>query len=197
MPQVLLWLVIWFTVWILFNKVFKEKTTTAKGQIVISLFFFLPSVLVMKIFALSPKVLFFLLISLAASLVASGLYILLQSNKIIRTKHQPSIYLMAASFNVLFQQTMIYVLVNIFSSFALNYFQIILLTGLFFGFIHSPVLLLKNVDLRKENFILSIIGGVLFPYIILSFPFGIIYCYLIHFCYYLLKSLTVRNEASI
>lgn len=197
MPQILKWVIVWFIIWCSYNRVFKEKKITNRGQLIISLFFLTSFILTAILFKLSSILLILLSIPLIVAITISIIVFVSQNKGLLHLKHKPTLYLFATSFNVLYQQTMIFILVDLISNFISNNLYTVLFLGFFFGLVHSPVLLMKEIKIRKEVFTLSIFAGAVFAFIMLNFKFGIIYSFILHFSFYIYKSFTLKDEATI
>jgi len=91
-------------------------------------------------------------------------------------------YAISKSFNVLFQQTLILASIFTLLDMGISTFQIIVLFAAGFGIAHIII-----VDHKKPYTLLVIIasffGGGIFSYLILFFPYGFFYSYLLHWLF--------------
>jgi len=91
-------------------------------------------------------------------------------------------YTVSKSFNVLFQQSLILASIYSLLDIGLKPFQIVMLFAVVFGIAHIFL-----VDHKKPYtlfvIIASFFGGGLFSFVILFFPFGFIYAYLLHWLF--------------
>lgn len=97
----------------------------------------------------------------------------------IYTSSLSSRYTISKSCNVLFQQTLILASIYTLLDMGLYSFQIVLLFAVAFGVAHIFL-----VDKKKPNYLLVVIasffGGGIFSFLILFFPYGFIYSYILH-----------------
>jgi hypothetical protein len=101
----------------------------------------------------------------------------------------------AQSANILYQQMMLVLLLSLLASFMTSVY-LFLVGGIFFWLTHAPVLL-TGIKYRKQYFIASLIGGLAMSLLIVSFESGYLFSYTLHYLFYFLLSLHVKNEAII
>jgi hypothetical protein len=197
--MLLFWIVDWYLVYILYNLFFKEKKISDSGQIKRSLLFltaFVFSIFVFKDF-------FFLKIEIKWSLFLAGLILLtnlvfyLLQVKIGKFgKSKKTLFMFAQSADLLYQQTMIILLISLVRNFF-NPTHLILTTGFIFGLMHSPLFFMNRIKYGKLYVALSFIGGWVMCYLILFVNIGYLLSYFIHYSYYLAMSLHQKDEATI
>ena len=93
-------------------------------------------------------------------------------------------YLMSKSFEILYQQVLIIVLVLMLHSFGLNLFYITIIFAIMFGFGHLPAFKFHKDIFGLIIFIAALSSSFLFPYLILNFKYGFIYTYIAHWLFY-------------
>ncbi|OIO40744.1 hypothetical protein COU56_05105 [Candidatus Pacearchaeota archaeon CG10_big_fil_rev_8_21_14_0_10_31_9] len=98
--------------------------------------------------------------------------------------HLDKRYLISKSFDILYQQILIIVLVFLLKNQGLNLIWISILFALIFGFGHIPAIRLNKSFFGTLIFLASIISSFLFPYLILTFKYGFIYTYMAHWLFY-------------
>lgn len=94
-------------------------------------------------------------------------------------------FLLAKSFDILFQQLLFLILVISLREVIPNKEVIILVAGFVFCIVHLPLLVIKYNVLSTYFVVASFFAGLLFSSLILSLPYGFIYSYILHWCFYL------------
>lgn len=105
-------------------------------------------------------------------------------------------YLISKSFDILFQQIALLCLILSLRELISSSFQIILLVGVIFGLIHIPLLKTKYNKIAPYFIIASFFAGVVFSFLILLLPYGLIYSYAIHWCFYAIAGLLINIRSS-
>ncbi len=98
-------------------------------------------------------------------------------------------YLISKSFDILFQQVMIMIMVTLLSQQNYSLLQIMLYFVLLFGIVHVFALFSAGKIFGTYYLVASIIGAVVFPILILKVSYGFVYSYIIHFFFYSISSL--------
>ncbi len=98
-------------------------------------------------------------------------------------------YLFSKSFDLLFQQTMIVIMVLWLSQHNYQLSQIILYFLLLFGLIHLFAFFPAGFFFGTYYLIASFIGALIFPILILTVDYGFVYSYILHFSFYTFSSL--------
>ncbi len=90
------------------------------------------------------------------------------------------------SFDLLFQQILILVLISIPLNNNYNYWEITLIVALFYGFLgHIGFILSSDYLIGILLSFISIIGGIIFVFLILEVKHGIVFSYIVHWFFYL------------
>lgn len=97
-------------------------------------------------------------------------------------------YLVSKSFDILFQQVMIVVMVMWLSQQNYSLRDIILYFLLLFGLVHLFALFPAGKIFGTYYLISSLIGAVIFPILILKVNYGFVYSYIVHFFFYSISS---------
>ncbi len=98
-------------------------------------------------------------------------------------------YLFSKLFDILFQQVMITVLVLWLSKEFFSMTQIIIYFILLFGIVHLIGISIAGKIFGTYYLIMSLIGAVIFPILILNVNYGFVYNFIIHFLFYSISSL--------
>lgn len=94
-------------------------------------------------------------------------------------------FLLAKSFDILFQQLLLLSLVLSFRTEGFNILQIISLVTIFFGLSHVFLLGIRSDKITFWFVLASFFAGAIFSSLILLSPYGFIYSYLIHWSFYI------------
>lgn len=97
-------------------------------------------------------------------------------------------YLISKSFDILFQQTLIFILVILLSEQGIDLSKIVLVFVLVFGIIHVVNIPVAGKLFGIYYFIASVIGAFLFPILILKVEGGLVYSYILHFFFYTISA---------
>lgn len=95
-------------------------------------------------------------------------------------------YLVSKTFEILFQQTCIIVLVSLLAQAGLSLLAIMFLFFLLFGASHLPLFLTGNWIWATYYIVFSALSGFIFPPLILKLSSGFIYSFIIHWLFYTL-----------
>lgn len=93
-------------------------------------------------------------------------------------------FLVSKSFDILYQQLLIIVLVFLLSNLGLNIILISIIFAIMFGFGHIAIIKMYKGFFGKLIFFAAIVSSFLFPYLILNFKYGFVYTYIIHWLFY-------------
>ncbi len=94
-------------------------------------------------------------------------------------------YLVSKTFEIIFQQTCIIVLVSLFAQAGYSMFIIMLLFCLFFSVSHVPLFLTSRRRWACYYIVSSALAGFIFPPLILRVPSGYIYSFIVHWIFYI------------
>jgi len=94
-------------------------------------------------------------------------------------------YIISCSFELVYQQTLILMLVTILHDEGLSLIRIIIIFSLIFVPIHA-LMFIKDRFSGAYYTTASLFGAVVFPALILSFENGIIYSYIVHLAFYMI-----------
>ncbi len=92
-------------------------------------------------------------------------------------------YLFSKSFDILFQQIMISIMISLLLEAGLSPFRLIVAYIFVFGIIHLPLLWAENYFWGSYYATLAMLSALVFPLIMVNY--GAIYSYLIHWIFYL------------
>lgn len=93
-------------------------------------------------------------------------------------------YMLVKSFDILFQQSAFLSLVLLLQETYLRDSIIIFLSAVIFGLTHIPLLLMKENNIIKYFVFGSFFGGFIFSYLILTYAYGFVYAYILHWSFY-------------
>lgn len=198
---------LWILFWIAFKAVYyllaqKELNYLTHYQAA-SLYFFSASCLVIfvfysqimpfiKNFSLTPFLLLilFFLVNVLSYKTAKIIF----TKQLNNFKH-PNIYfarmsyryMLAKSFEILFQQLLIIALVSFLLELRVSFNLMVLLFALLFSLIHLPLVKIKNVFFGIYFTLAALISAVFFPFLILYIPTGYVYSYILHWLFYLVS----------
>lgn len=196
MNQLIIWLIVWVSVWAAWNLFFRQLFRGRNKQYIISGVFFLASfVAVLLLFntylqPFLPGLILGFLITTFIGLLSSDIKTLL--TKIKSGKY----FLLFHPFNILFQQAMILTAVKILNVyFGKGYHDYFF--GILFMLIHVPVIFIKRAKLRYYFVALSVLGGMLFSYLIRNYTYGLTLSYLVHYFLYILFIYYLRDQNKI
>ncbi len=197
MKEIIIWFVIWFFVWGILNIYFKWKWEALKSKKYVprGLFFLFSFavtyyVFYQRLFIFSGQLLFSLVLT-------NFVGIILSINKKYYSKFfKDRFFILFQSFNILFQQSSILVLMLLLKEFLGNTYNDIYF-GMIFFVIHTPLLLLKWVKLKYYLLMSCFIGGWLFSYFNFSYQYGLIISFLIHYLVYVWEMYYLKDEAKI
>lgn len=101
-------------------------------------------------------------------------------------------FLIAKSFDILFQQILFLSLLVSLKGLLVQNSLIILICGVIFGTVHLPLLVIKHNALAIYFVIFSFFAGILFSYLILFLPYGFIYAYILHWSFYIFIGVVIN-----
>jgi len=98
-------------------------------------------------------------------------------------------YLFSKSFDILFQQTQILILVMLLFNSGFSLVKIVIIFSVLFGLVH-----VFNIPLAGKRFgwyyvLASFLAGILFPLLIINFDYGFVYSYILHWVFYLVSAI--------
>ena len=93
-------------------------------------------------------------------------------------------YLVSKTFEIIFQQTCIIVLVSLLGQVGYSMFIIMLVFCLLFSVSHVPLFLTSRRRWASYYIVFSALAGFIFPPLILRVPSGYIYSFIIHWLFY-------------
>lgn len=190
---------LWFLVWFIYNRYLKERKITDAGQILISIFFAFSTALVFHFYQdflpiLSPHLIIIVFIIFIFDIILR--HFSWKFKFIWKFKSKKTLYLTSTLFNILFQQAVLNAAIR-YLSLLLPVSTSILIFTILFGLVHSPLLFMRHVADREIDVGGAFILGLISSYLILSFPMGYIYSFLIHYGFYVIYSMRIDNEARI
>lgn len=199
--QIVLWIFLWFVGWGGWYLIPKNKRDYIKNYLIVSIYFCLISFILIYFFKgimeqiyskLSLVPITILIIFFIINFLAFFI-----SNKVLRKPiefiekyskvHYIKMdyrYLLSKSFEIFFQQILIISLIFILYQQGLNLYWITLIFIFLFGFAHIPMLKIGQGIFGKIIFVASIVSSFLFPFLILTFDYGFIYTYILHWLFY-------------
>lgn len=100
-------------------------------------------------------------------------------------------------FDILFQQTMVAVMVNIFLDSRVKF--PLLLAGLSFGFVHFPLLFVRRLPFKWSAIVVGLAfgGGIAFSYLIGGVEYGRLISFIIHGIFYYILALVTGKGSQI
>jgi len=98
-------------------------------------------------------------------------------------------YLFSKSFDILFQQVQILVLVLLLFNSGFSLVKIVIIFSALFGLVHVFNIPLAGKYFGLYYFLASILAGVLFPLLIINFKYGFVYSYILHWIFYLISAI--------
>lgn len=99
-------------------------------------------------------------------------------------------FIIAKSCDIFFQQLLILSLIISLQQVILNTFFVIIISGVVFGLVHIPLLLIKYNSLAIYFVLAAFFAGALFSFLTLSLPYGFMYSYMVHWSFYILVGIT-------
>ena len=100
-------------------------------------------------------------------------------------------YLLSKAFEILFQQTLIVLLVSFFIELKMPLKRAILTFVALFGAAHVAALLIHGGVFGTYFLVFSIIGAFVFPELIERVNYGFVYAYIIHYGFYIVSGLAI------
>lgn len=98
-------------------------------------------------------------------------------------------YLVSKTFEILFQQTMLWILVLMLREAGFGVRELTLVAVPVFGIVHVPIAMLVGRFFGIYYFVSSLFAGLIFPYVILTWPDGFLWSLICHWGYYLVSQL--------
>jgi hypothetical protein len=192
-------IIFWCLIWYIYNRYLKERKISDSGQILIALFFAFSVSVVFHFYQdilprLDPRLICVVAAMFILDLILKNVHWMFKF--IVRFKSKNTLYLTSTIFNILFQQSVINVMVFYFHTMFSTGLTVVVFT-LLFGILHSPLLFMKHVADREIDVIGSFILGFLSSYLILNFSLGYIYVYIIHYLFYIVYSMRIKDESLI
>ena len=214
--KLILWLVIWFSVWAVFYFISSGKMNYVEKYKLTAVFFLLVSILIVIFFykdlylliklnfpfaPLVSLVILFIFNSFAYRYVdkffpdykkafeADGtLYFAKFDNK----------YLFSKSFEIFYQQIMIALLSIWLAESGLSFFAIGFVFALVFGLGHILLFFYSRKSVGLFFLIASVISSFVFPFLILMVQWGFIYSYIFHWIFYIIAGfIFIRSTKSL
>lgn len=199
--KLLFWIAIWILGWIGFLVLNKKGIDYIKKYYLTSLYFLFMSLLPVIIFWEDFSSYNFQWEFLPILLIASTFILnILMYNYIRKNYKKPeklikqnplnfflrleNKYLVSKSFNILFQQVMILILVILLKQ-SLSLDKIIISFAIFFGLGHLFLSFFMGKFFSIFFTIFAVLSAIIFPIIILYVPSGFIYTYIIHWIFYI------------
>lgn len=183
MKELIIWIVLWLSTWIVFigfvRPLFKRYDFIR--FLFNGIYFLCLSTLSFQLFRFSNYELF-QLITISFATIVLG-YILLKTKKYIcHLQRKMKYFLVFHPLNILFQQSMIFTAINLLKNYLTNYHDVYF--AFLFLLLHLPIILLKHVKIKSVYILASFIGGYLFSFLISSYKLGLLYSFLLHYLAY-------------
>lgn len=197
----LIWVVFWFLVWAGIFYLISKGVDYISHPFLFSIYFlffslfpiyffrqqFLP---LLEDFSILPFIVLFLVLVVTLLIYHITRKYLRPPTKLIK-RYPNSVflridskYVIPKSFEILFQQSLIIVFVILLSSLGLNMGWLMLTFAIFFGAIHAFLIKTEGLVIGSYFTVTSILGGLLFPPVILLLPYGFVYSYTLHWFFY-------------
>jgi len=197
----LIWILFWLVGWSGIFILPKRWSDYIKNYIIISIYFFAVSILILYIFhdIIQPifnSITIFPFVILVLFFLINFLSYYFSNNFLKRPVELLGKYsgvdflkldyryLLSKSFEILYQQVLIIVLVLILHGFEISLIYITIIFAVMFGFGHIPALRLHKDIFGLIIFLAALSSSFLFPYLILNFKYGFIYTYIAHWLFY-------------
>jgi len=195
------WVLFWTLGWLGIHFLPKERTNYEKNYIFVSVYFLIISVIMIfyykdiiyEIYKYLNFFSFFLIVGFFVFNLLSyrfaNKYLIRPAEKLLKYAdiyylHFDKRYIISKSFDILFQQILIIVLVFLLRNNGLNLLWISILFAIMFGVGHIPALRLHKSFFGILIFTASILSSFLFPYLILTYKYGFVYTYIAHWLFY-------------
>jgi hypothetical protein len=201
--KLVVWLAIWFLVWLTYYFLSNKKMNYVKQYPLTAGFFFLVSFALVTVFS---KDLYFL-IKPGFQILPFLFLILLFIFNAVAYRYIGSVfpqykkafeldgtlyfakfdnkYLFSKSFEILYQQIMIALLVIWLISSGFSFIIAVLIFAIFFGLGHVLLFFYYKKSVSLFFLVASIISSFVFPFLILKVEWGIIYSYIFHWIFYI------------
>jgi hypothetical protein len=198
----IIWILSWFIGWGALYHIPENKRNYTRNFITISIYFSIVSFIVIYLFKdiiypLAGRISYIPLFILAFFFLINFLTYFF-SNKFLKKpihileKYSDISYLdldyrylVSKSFEIFFQQILIVALVFLLNEQGINLYWITLIFAILFGFGHLPMIRLQKGFFGFLVFVASIAASFFFPFLILTFEWGFIYTYILHWLFYI------------
>jgi len=202
------WIFLWLTGWYLWLFLFKKGLNYIKTYRLSALYFFVLSTISSFLYRNHltnflfkiPIRLFPLILIPIFYILLFGIYYFSQKifdKKILRSHFNKNIlvammnynYIFSKSFDILFHQLLFLCLVLSLGNIISNNSLVIFTSAFAFGLVHLPLLFIKYNRLAIYYVPASFLAGLIFSSLIIIFPYGFVYSYMIHWNFYVLVGL--------
>ncbi len=202
--NILAWLLLWFGGWYGWVKMLKRGMNYITSYRITTLYFIFLSFISWRLYhghlsaffsSLPAKVMpiyfliffFVLLVSIYffSHRIFDKTLLASQFNRKIFAATMDYRFLFAKSFDILFQQISFLILVLLLKDVVVGTGTIVIFSGLIFGIVHLPLLILRHHVLVPYFVIASFFAGIIFSFLIVTLPYGFIYAYCLHWSFYI------------
>jgi hypothetical protein len=197
----LIWIVFWFVGWGVLMIIFKKRSDYIKNFIFVSVYYLVVSFIIIFSFRnifgeIYNKMTIFPLVILLVFFIINFLEFFFSNRfltkpiKFIEKFSEVTFlrmdyrYLISKSFDILFQQLLIIVLILIMYKSGMGIILITVIFSFLFGFGHVPIIKIHKTFFGYFYLAASLFSSFLFPYLIIHFKYGFIYTYIAHWLFY-------------
>lgn len=185
--NLIIWLFLWFSTWILYNLLFKKWLKANKNLTLYrATYFIIPTLISISTFRgfITPKLIYLFL----GFLLTSFLGLLIHQYKFLNRNIETRIsFLYSLPFNLMFQQVMFVSAIYIVQ-------DINIYVGLLGVIAHLPIILLKWVKLKYLYLLLIFVGCTSFYSIVRNINYGVVISFLVHYSAYLGFLIYLKND---
>jgi len=207
--DVLVWLLVWVASWGLYGLMLRRQINYVERFPITSVFFLTISILIAILFrgtlaqVVTGFVIFPFIAIAFAYVLAIAIYYLSHrylkkpERLIAENPHEHFLaldyrYLTSKSFELMFQQVMIVLLILTIHSLTTTMVNVMVIFGVVFAVAHVPIYRLIGTSSKKFKlvyFVASLMSAIVFPLLILRVSYGFVYSYIIHSSFYALCAL--------
>ncbi len=201
LTDLIYWIIFWLLGWGIFFLLWKKYLHYILHPFLVALHFLLFTILSIILFkkeliplvdgfTIVPFALLFLVIMITIGVYFLSHSYLTRPTKLIEKYPREFFlamdyrYMFSKSFEILFQQVMVVILVLLLWEEGLNIVSICALFATVFGIVHIPLIRTEGWFFGCFFTVSSALSGILFPPLILKVHYGFVYTYTIHWVYY-------------
>ncbi len=197
MKDLIIWIILWFLVWGIFNVKIRWSIEKYKSKKFVwwGLYFAISFIITYFWFNILAKTYINQLIM--GFIITNSLGMLLSfDRKYYESFRKDRFFILFMSFNILYQQTAILIVMLLLKNLIGNAYSN-LIFGLFFIGIHFPLAFLPWSKLKYWILGGCFFGGWLFSYLNLNFYYGVVFSFLIHYLFYAWQIHYLKDEEKI